>query len=113
MPSIDFCEESGKKLQRLEFLEKLLEIILESRGGESAYLWDPSKDFLEETVELYHKLSGIVKEAKIIDAEKKIESDQERDSRYGGEPEWFNRKIGSHKKQRKFILQNFGDGKKQ
>jgi ATP-dependent helicase/nuclease subunit A len=57
-----------------EFLEKLLEIILESRGGESAYLWDPSKDFLEETVELYHKLSGVVKEAKIIDAKKKIES---------------------------------------
>jgi ATP-dependent exoDNAse (exonuclease V) beta subunit len=57
-----------------EFLERLLEIILESRGGESAYLWDPSKDFLEETVELYHKLSGIVREAKIIDAEKEIES---------------------------------------
>jgi ATP-dependent helicase/nuclease subunit A len=57
-----------------EFLERLLEIILESRGGESAYLWDPSKDFLEETAELYHRLSGIVREAKIIDAEKKMES---------------------------------------
>jgi ATP-dependent helicase/nuclease subunit A len=57
-----------------KFLERLLEIILESRGGESAYLWDPSKDFLEETVELYHKLSGIVREAKIIDAEKEVES---------------------------------------
>ena len=57
-----------------EFLERLLEIILDSRGGESAYLWDPSKDFLQETVELYHKLSGIVRGAKIIDAEKEIES---------------------------------------
>jgi ATP-dependent exoDNAse (exonuclease V) beta subunit len=57
-----------------EFLEKLLEIILESRGGESAYLWDPSEDFLRETVELYDRLSGIVKEAKIVDEEKKIES---------------------------------------
>jgi ATP-dependent exoDNAse (exonuclease V) beta subunit len=57
-----------------EFLERLLEIILESRGGESAYLWDPSKDFLEETVKLYQKLSGIVREAKITDAEKEIES---------------------------------------
>jgi len=57
-----------------EFLERLLEIILESRGGESAYLWDPSQDFHEETVELYRKLSGIVREAKIIDAEKEIES---------------------------------------
>jgi len=57
-----------------EFLERLLEIILDSRGGESAYLWDPSKDFLEETVELYHKLSGIVREAKIIDAEKETKS---------------------------------------
>jgi ATP-dependent helicase/nuclease subunit A len=42
-----------------KFLERLLEIILDSRGGESAYLWDPSKDFLEETVELYHKLSVV------------------------------------------------------
>jgi ATP-dependent helicase/nuclease subunit A len=57
-----------------EFLEKLLEIILENRGGESAYLWNPSEDFLEETVELYRQLSGIVKEAKIVEAEKEIES---------------------------------------
>jgi ATP-dependent exoDNAse (exonuclease V) beta subunit len=57
-----------------EFLEKILGIILENRGGESAHLWDPSEEFLEETVELYGQLSGIAKEAKIIDAEKKIES---------------------------------------
>jgi ATP-dependent exoDNAse (exonuclease V) beta subunit len=69
-----FLRGVREKTPEAEFLEKLLEIILESRGGESAYLWDPSKDFLEETVELYHKLSGILKEAKIIDAEKKIES---------------------------------------
>jgi ATP-dependent exoDNAse (exonuclease V) beta subunit len=69
-----FLRGVREKTSEAEFLEDLLEIILESRGGESAYLWDPSKDFLEETVELYHKLSGIVKEAKIIDAEKKIES---------------------------------------
>ena len=69
-----FLRGVREKTPEAEFLEKLLEIILESRGGESAYLWDPSKDFLEETVELYNKLSGIVKEAKIIDVEKKIES---------------------------------------
>ncbi len=69
-----FLRGVRERTPEAEFLEKLLEIILESRGGESAYLWDPSKDFLEETVELYNKLSGIVKEAKIIDAEKKIES---------------------------------------
>jgi ATP-dependent helicase/nuclease subunit A len=56
------------------FLEKLLGIILESRGGESAYLWDPSEDFLRETVELYDRLSSIVKDAKIVDAENGIES---------------------------------------
>jgi ATP-dependent exoDNAse (exonuclease V) beta subunit len=69
-----FLRGVREKTPEAEFLERLLEIILESRGGESAYLWDPSKDFLEETVELYHKLSGIVKEVKIIDAEKKIDS---------------------------------------
>jgi ATP-dependent helicase/nuclease subunit A len=57
-----------------EFLDQLLEIILESKGGESAYLWDPSKDLLQETVELYHQLSGIVKGAKTSDVEKRIES---------------------------------------
>jgi ATP-dependent helicase/nuclease subunit A len=60
--------------QEAEFLRELSKIILENRGGESAYPWDPSKDFLEETVELYHQLSGIAKQAKIIDAEKMIES---------------------------------------
>jgi ATP-dependent exoDNAse (exonuclease V) beta subunit len=60
--------------QEAELLKELSEIILENRGGESAYPWDPSKDFLEETVELYHRLSGIPKQAKIIDAEKEIES---------------------------------------
>src|SRR4030065_1670917 len=69
-----FLRGVREKTPEAQFLEKLLEIILEGRGGESAYLWDPSKDFLEETVELYHKLSGIVKEAKIIDAEKKVQS---------------------------------------
>jgi len=68
-----FLRGVREKTPEAEFLEKLLEIVLENRGGESAYLWDPSKDFLEETVELYYKLSGIIKEAKIIDAEKKIE----------------------------------------
>ena len=60
--------------QAAAFLKRLSEIILENRGGESAYPWDPSKDFLEETVELYHRLSGVAKQAKIIDAERRIES---------------------------------------
>ena len=69
-----FLRGVREKTPEAEFLEKLLEIILQSRGGESAYLWDPSKDLLQETVELYHQLSGIVKEAKISDVGKKIES---------------------------------------
>jgi ATP-dependent helicase/nuclease subunit A len=68
-----FLRAVKEKSPEAEFLEKLLELILESRGGESAYPWDPSKDFLEEIVRLYDQLSGIVKEAKITDAEKKIE----------------------------------------
>jgi ATP-dependent exoDNAse (exonuclease V) beta subunit len=69
-----FLRGVREKTPESEFLEKLLEIIVESRGGESAYLWDPSEDFLKETVELYRQLSGIVKEVKIVDAEKEIES---------------------------------------
>ncbi len=69
-----FLRGVREKTPEAQSLEKLLEIVLESRGGESAYLWDPSKDFLDETVELYHKHSGIVKEAKTVDVEKEIES---------------------------------------
>ncbi len=69
-----FLRGVREKTPEAEFVEKLLEIIVENRGGESAYLWDPSEEFLEETVELYRQLSGIVKEAKIFNAEKKIES---------------------------------------
>jgi ATP-dependent exoDNAse (exonuclease V) beta subunit len=69
-----FLRRVREKSPEAEFLEKLLEIILESRGGESAYLWDPSEDFLGETVKLYYQLSGIVKEGKRTDSEKKVES---------------------------------------
>ncbi len=69
-----FLRGVREKTLEAEFLEKLLDIIAENRGGESAYLWDPSEDFLEETVELYRQLSGIVKEATVIDAEDRIES---------------------------------------
>src|SRR4030042_6939415 len=69
-----FLRGVRKNTPEAEFLDQLLEIILESRGGESAYPWDPSKDLLQETVELYHQLSGIVKEAKTSNVEKKIES---------------------------------------
>ena len=108
-----FLRGVREKTPEAQFLEKLLEIIFESRGGESAYLWDPSKDFLEETVELYQRLSGIVKDGKDHRCRKGDRIDQERDSRYRGEPEWSDRKIGSHKKQGKFVLQNSGDDKKQ
>ena len=56
------------------FLEELLELILEGRGAESAYLWDPSKGVLEEIKELYNKLSGIVKKVIIPDGEDEFES---------------------------------------
>jgi ATP-dependent exoDNAse (exonuclease V) beta subunit len=69
-----FLRGVREKTPEAEFLDQLVEIILESRGGESAYLWDPSRDLLQETVELYYQLSGIAKEAKISDVEKKIES---------------------------------------
>lgn len=72
-----FLRGVREKTPEAGFLEKLLEIILQSRGGESAYPWDPSKDFLEEIVELYHQLSGIVKEAKVVDAERRIGSIKE------------------------------------
>ncbi len=69
-----FLRGVKERTPEAEFLEKVLGIVLENRGGESAYLWDPSQDFLEETLELYNRLSHIVKEVKIADAEKKIES---------------------------------------
>ncbi len=69
-----FLRGVKEKTPEAEFLEELLGIILENRGGESAYLWDPSKDFLDEIAELYNKLSSTVKKAKVINAEKRVES---------------------------------------
>ncbi len=69
-----FLRGVREKSPEAEFLEELLGIILENRGGESAFLWDPSKDFLEEMVELHDRVSSMVKEAKVMDAEKQIES---------------------------------------
>jgi ATP-dependent exoDNAse (exonuclease V) beta subunit len=69
-----FLRGVREKTSEAQFLKNLLEIILESRGSESAYLWDPSKDLLEETGELYHQLSGIVRGTKIVHAKKKIDS---------------------------------------
>src|SRR4030042_2637318 len=69
-----FLRRVREKTPEAEFLERLLEIILESKGGESSFPWDPSKDFLEEMTKLYYQLSSIVKEVKILDAGKKIES---------------------------------------
>jgi ATP-dependent exoDNAse (exonuclease V) beta subunit len=69
-----FLRGVRQKSLAAEFLEELLGIILESRGGESAYLWDPSEDFLKETIELHDRLSGVVKDPKIVDAENKMES---------------------------------------
>src|SRR5512136_2110368 len=69
-----FLRGVKEKSPDAEFLEELLGIILENRGRESAYLWDPSKDFLDEMVELHNRVSSMVKEAKVIDAEKQIES---------------------------------------
>ncbi len=72
-----FLRGVREKTPEAEFLEKLLQVIAESRGGGSAYLWDPSRDLLEEIVELYDKLSGIVKDAKAVEAQKRIESTKE------------------------------------
>ena len=69
-----FLRGVKEKSPQAEFLEKLLGIILENRGRESAYLWDPSKDFLDEMVEVHNRVSSMLKEAKVIDAEKQIES---------------------------------------
>jgi ATP-dependent exoDNAse (exonuclease V) beta subunit len=47
------------------FLEELLDLIMEGKGAEAAYLWDPSKALLDEIQELYNRLSSIVKEVKV------------------------------------------------
>lgn len=46
------------------FLEEVLDLILKGKGAEDAYLWDPSKGLLDEMKELYHKLSGMVREVR-------------------------------------------------
>ncbi len=69
-----FLRAVREKTPEAEFIEKLLKIVVDSRGGGSAYPWDASRDLLEEIVQLYRKLSGIVKGAKPVHTERRIES---------------------------------------
>ncbi len=72
-----FLRAVRERTPEAEFIEKLLEIIVASRGGGSAYPWDGSRYLLEEIVELYSKLSGVVKGAKAVDTERRVESVKE------------------------------------
>lgn len=69
-----FLRAVREETPEAKFIETLLEVILDSRGGGSAYPWDGSRDLLEEIVELYSKLSGIVKRVKPVDTERRIDS---------------------------------------
>ncbi len=71
-----FLRALREKTPEAAFIEKLLEIIVDTRAGGSAYPWDGSRELLEEIVELYGKLSGSVKGTKPVDTERRVESIQ-------------------------------------
>ncbi len=72
-----FLRGVREKTREAKFLEELIEIILEGKGGESTFPWNPSKDILNEIMGLYHQLSGIVKETREVSFREEIESIKE------------------------------------
>ena len=68
-----FLRRVREKTPEAEFLEEVLEIILKARGGDSSFLWDPSQDLRQETLELNDRLSALVREAEIAGLEHETE----------------------------------------
>jgi len=51
--------------EEANLLEELLGLILEDKGAGDKYPWDPSKELLDEMMELYQKLTGTLREVEL------------------------------------------------
>ncbi len=49
------------------FMNKIVDIIMDNRGGDSSYLWDPTEQILGEVKEIYRKLAATGKPASTVD----------------------------------------------
>jgi ATP-dependent exoDNAse (exonuclease V) beta subunit len=60
-----FLRKVKQRSEEATLLEELLDLILEGKGAEHRYPWDPSKELLEEMMELYQKLTGTLREIEL------------------------------------------------
>lgn len=67
-----FLRGVKEKTPLSEFLNEVIEKIIENRGSDTAYPWDPSAILFNEIKELYGILSTIVKEVKKTNYEKQL-----------------------------------------
>jgi len=56
-----FLRRIKEGTKECELIENIIDIIEEAKGSESFYLWDPSRNIIDETKELYRKISSIGK----------------------------------------------------
>ena len=57
-----FLRRVKQGTEETSLLEELLDLVLEGKGAEDRYPWDPSKELLDEMMELYQKLTGTMRE---------------------------------------------------
>lgn len=65
-----FLRNVNEGTDEAALFEEIIRIILEHKGEEAAYLWDPSKTLLTEIKKIYRKLSSIGKRPNIKDYSK-------------------------------------------
>ena len=60
-----FLRRVKEGTEEINLLEELLDLILEGKGAEDRYPWDPSKELLDEMMELFQKLTGTLREVEL------------------------------------------------
>jgi ATP-dependent helicase/nuclease subunit A len=69
-----FLRRVREGAREARFIEELLDLILENKGGEDRFPWDPSKDLLGEMEDLHFQLSGLLKEVSVSGDAEEVES---------------------------------------
>lgn len=67
-----FLKNIKSDSKEADLLENALRLIQEAKGAETGFIWDPSKAFLEEIIELYDKISSIIGDFEIPDFSSEI-----------------------------------------
>ena len=73
-----YLKEVKEGSAEADLFENVVQIILENKGGETSYLWDPSAVLLDEMKGIYKRVAASGKEIRIRDHSREIDSVKQR-----------------------------------